>query len=243
MRYETMSLGSNVIRFPVELRVKPSIDLLIEVAPDLREVELIAEAFGFDPPDPDGRSEADRAMAETIARTDLPADPKERRAALNAMLKPLIDRAVAACGEARQAALRSDEAGAKLASAQIEGGYWLAPLEDTANHWALELRGFSSPPMRPRRRLMGRDGLSSSPSAASPGARPVSKRTSTPSSPRSGRSLARAALRPFGVRVARRAHLSSLSATAVRAAHPQAGPAGPKASRTQPRPKRPGRVH
>ncbi len=96
MRYETMSLGSNVIRFPVELRVKPSIDLLIEVAPDSREVELIAEAFGFDPPDPDGRSEADRAMAETIARTDLPADPKERRTALNAMLKPLIDRAVAA---------------------------------------------------------------------------------------------------------------------------------------------------
>jgi len=43
-----MYLGSNVIRFPVELRAKPSIDLLIEVAPDSREVELIAEAFGFD---------------------------------------------------------------------------------------------------------------------------------------------------------------------------------------------------
>ena len=138
MRYETMTLGSNVIRFPVELRAKPSIDLLIEVAPDSREVELIAEAFGFDAPDPDGRSKADRAMAETIAKTDLPADPKERRAALNAMLKPLVDRAVAACAEARQAALRSDEAGAKLASAQIEGGYWLAPLEDAANHWAVE---------------------------------------------------------------------------------------------------------
>src|SRR5208337_4174176 len=135
MRYETMTLGSNVIRFPVELRAKPSIDLLIEVAPDSREVELIAEAFGFEAPDPDGRSEADRAMAETISRMDLPADPKERRAALNAML---VDRAVAACGEARQAALRSDEAGEKLASAQIEGGYWLAPLEDAANHWAVE---------------------------------------------------------------------------------------------------------
>ena len=138
MRYETMTLGSNVIRFPVELRAKPSIDLLIEVAPDSREVELIAEAFGFEAPDPDGRSKADRAMAETIAKTDLPADPKERRAALNAMLKPLVDRAVAACGEARQTALRSDEAGEKLASAQIEGGYWLAPLEDAANHWAVE---------------------------------------------------------------------------------------------------------
>jgi hypothetical protein len=82
MRYETMSLGSNVIRFPVELRAKPSIDLLIEVAPDSREVELIAEAFGFEAPDPHGRSKADRAMAETIAKTDLPADPKERRTAL-----------------------------------------------------------------------------------------------------------------------------------------------------------------
>src|SRR5271166_1034304 len=138
MRYETMSLGSNVIRFPVELRAKPSIDLLIEVAPDSREVELIAEAFAFEPPDPDGRGKADRAMAETIGKRDLPADPKERRAALNAMLKPLVDRAVAACGEARQTALRSDEAGEKLASAQIEGGYWLAPLEDAANHWAVE---------------------------------------------------------------------------------------------------------
>ena len=138
MRYETMTLGSNVIRFPVELRAKPSIDLLIEVAPDSREVELIAEAFGFEAPDPDGRSKADRAMAETIAKTDLPADPKERRPALNAMLQPLVDRAVAACGEARQAALRSDEAGEKLANAQIEGGYWLAPLEDAANHWAVE---------------------------------------------------------------------------------------------------------
>ncbi len=94
MRYETMTLGSNVIRLPVELRAKPSIDLLIEVAPDSREVELIAEAFGFEAPDPDGRSKADRAMAETIAKAVLPADSKERRAALNAMLKPLVDRAV-----------------------------------------------------------------------------------------------------------------------------------------------------
>ena len=138
MRYETLTPGGNVIRFPVELRAKPSIDLLSDIAPDSREADLIAEAFGFDGPDPEARSEADQAMAETIATTDLPTDPNARRAALNAMLKPIVERAIAACAEARQAALRSDEAGAKLANALMEGGYWVAPLEAAVDHWAVE---------------------------------------------------------------------------------------------------------
>ena len=69
-------------------------------------------------------------MAERIATAELPADPKARRAALNGMLKPIVERAVAA--------RRSDEAGEKLARAQIEGGHWLKRLEDAANNWAVE---------------------------------------------------------------------------------------------------------
>ena len=99
---------------------------------------MIAEAFGFDAPDPEGRAKADRAMAERIAAMDLPVDREERRAALNAILEPLVDRAVAACAEARQASLRSDADNEKFVKAQMEGGYWLAPLKEAADYWAVE---------------------------------------------------------------------------------------------------------
>jgi hypothetical protein len=138
MRYETMTLGGNVIRFPVEVRAKPSIGLLIDVAPDSREVELIAEAFGLGAPDPEQRARADRSMADRIAEIGLPVDREERRAALNAILKPFVDRAVAACAEARQASLRSDADNEKFAQAQMDGGYWLAPLREAADSSAIE---------------------------------------------------------------------------------------------------------
>ena len=69
MRIELSPGCSNVIRFPVEERAKPSLDLLRDIAPDLREVCLVAEAFGLEEPAVDIRGEADRAMAEKIAMT------------------------------------------------------------------------------------------------------------------------------------------------------------------------------
>src|ERR1700683_2752657 len=97
MRYETLTRGGNVIRFPVELRAKPSIDLLLDVAPDWREVELIAEAFGLDAPDPEGRAKADRAMAERIAAMELPVDRQERRGGFEGHLTPVVCRGGGAC--------------------------------------------------------------------------------------------------------------------------------------------------
>ena len=139
MRYETMTLGSNVIRFPVELRAKPSIDLLIEVAPDSREVELIAEAFGFERARP--------GWAEQGGSRDGGDDREDGFAGRSEGAAGGVERDAEAARRSRGRRLRRSAPGgaafgrsrrAKLASAQIEGGYWLAPLEDAANHWAVE---------------------------------------------------------------------------------------------------------
>jgi hypothetical protein len=139
MRWDLLAGTSNVYRFPVELAAKPTADLLRSIATDVREVSLVAEAFGLDEPPIEIRDAADRAMAERIAVTTCwPKEARAKRAALEAMVKPLVERALRMRGEARDAALRSDEAAEKLVSAELDGGYWLAPLEEASDYWALE---------------------------------------------------------------------------------------------------------
>jgi hypothetical protein len=60
------------------------------------------------------------------------------KAALEAMLKPLVERALRMCREAREAGSRSDDAAEKFVSAELEGGYWLKPLKDASDYWAME---------------------------------------------------------------------------------------------------------
>jgi len=139
MRWELLPGTGNVYRFPVELAAKPTSDLLRSVAPDVREVSLVAEAFGLEEPPTEVRSASDRAMAERIAATTCwPENARAKRAALEAMLKPLLDRALPMCREAREAGSRSDDAAEKLVSAELEGGYWLKPLKDASDYWAMK---------------------------------------------------------------------------------------------------------
>ncbi|WP_294536606.1 hypothetical protein [uncultured Rhodoblastus sp.] len=131
--------GAQLIRFPVELVARPTTDLLRSLAPDFRHVSLVAEAFGLDEPPLEVRHEADRAMAERIAMTTYwPEDANAKRAALEKMLKPLVERAIRLCREAREAGKRSDEAAEKFVTAQLAGGYWLKPLEDASDARAFE---------------------------------------------------------------------------------------------------------
>ncbi|MBV8287543.1 MAG: hypothetical protein JOZ35_11535 [Hyphomicrobiales bacterium] len=59
MRWELMPATRNVVRFPVELMAKPTSDLLRSVAPDVREVSLVAESFGLDEPPMEVRNASD----------------------------------------------------------------------------------------------------------------------------------------------------------------------------------------
>ena len=63
MRIEMLPGLTNVIRFPVERRARPTLELLREIAPDPREVGNVAEAFGLDYPVSGLRDAADASTA------------------------------------------------------------------------------------------------------------------------------------------------------------------------------------
>ena len=66
MRVEMLPGMTNVVRFPVERRARPTVELLREIAPDVRDVLTLAEHYGIEPPDPHLRAQSDVATAEWI---------------------------------------------------------------------------------------------------------------------------------------------------------------------------------
>src|SRR6186997_393202 len=95
-----MAGPTNVVRFPVERRTRPSLELLYEIAPSAWDILALAEACGLEQPDPEVRNVADRAMAEHILNHVDPRPGPARKAALRDLLKPVIETAVLACREA-----------------------------------------------------------------------------------------------------------------------------------------------
>ena len=67
MRIELLPGETNVLRFPVEQRARPTLELLRDLAPDVREVLAVAEAYGLDMPVNDLRDRVDLSTAEHIA--------------------------------------------------------------------------------------------------------------------------------------------------------------------------------
>jgi len=131
---------SNVIRFPVEDRVEPSMDLLNDIGPDPREVLAVAESFHLEAIDPDLQDATDAETARHIAEQILPLklDQNALKLRLTALLDPVVVEAVRACRTHRkkaEAALGAQELALK---AKTEGGFWLPPLEEEADALTME---------------------------------------------------------------------------------------------------------
>ena len=122
---------------------------------DVREVNLLRRRSG---------SRSLRGGPERVGPGDGGADRRdaagrrtpERRTALEAMLKPLVERALRICREAREAGSRSDDAAERFVSAELEGGYWLSRsrTRPTIGRWNSAWR--LSRPMRRLRRPSAR---------------------------------------------------------------------------------------
>ena len=100
-----------------------------ELAPDVRVVEMTAEAFGLEVPDPDFRHRVDAEAAEHIVN-HIDARPGEaRKVALRGLLDPLVAEAVKAVRAWRRAATSAEVARRHMVRAGAAGGYWMEALE------------------------------------------------------------------------------------------------------------------
>ncbi len=133
MNIELMPGLTNVVRFPVEDRVAPSMSVIQGIEPDVREVLQVCEGFFLELPDPEHANQVDAETARYIAEQVLPLAPAERGPALDDLQHPMVAAAVEACRHADRVGKRAVEAGERLAMAQAEGGQWLGVLEETAD--------------------------------------------------------------------------------------------------------------
>src|SRR5580698_215569 len=97
------AVSPRIIRFPVERRAEPSLALVMQIAPDSREIDMIVEACGIELPPEDVMAAADLGMAERIA-AEVPPEPGVRReAALADLLDTVIRAAIDKCAAAAAA--------------------------------------------------------------------------------------------------------------------------------------------
>ncbi len=134
MNVEMLPGLDNVVRFPIELWVAPSMEVIYEIEPDSREVFQVAESFKLELPDPDLANQVDAETAIYIAEQVLPLTPSEQKAVLDELLDPVVKRAVQACRFVDRVSKQSAQAELALLQAQTEGGcYHLPSLEEKAN--------------------------------------------------------------------------------------------------------------
>lgn len=132
MRTDVLPGTTNVVRFPTELRARPSMALLWEITPDVREVLSVAETFGLDMPVADLCDRVDADTAEHIVN-HRPAFGPGRGSMLDDLLRPVVSAAVDACRLFHGLAAEATRARQALAYALSGGSTWLSPLGERAD--------------------------------------------------------------------------------------------------------------
>jgi hypothetical protein len=114
---------TNVVRFPVERRASPTLELLRAIAPDRREVLSLAFAFGLDVSPSDLRARVDTETSGRIRAK--PAGSQETLLdGLEALLDPVLARAVATCRAAHELSVAAARARQVLLDAQTARLAW-----------------------------------------------------------------------------------------------------------------------
>lgn len=137
MRIERLPGTTNVLRFPVERRSRPTLELLRQIAPDVDEVLASAEVCDLDGPVPDLRARVDAETAQHIL-DHFGGGGAMPHGFLDELLDPVVAAAVTACQAAHDLRIDAAETQQALLWAQTAGHFWRDPLRQRAE--ALTLR-------------------------------------------------------------------------------------------------------
>ena len=137
MHIELLPGLDNVIRFPVERRARPTLALLRGMAPDSREVSLVALGFGLEEPGHDLRDTVDRQTAEYILNEVPPEPDASRSTMLQGMLDGAVTEAVEACRVSHDASLAMVAMQRRALDAQTGGNLWANQLGERADAQSL----------------------------------------------------------------------------------------------------------
>jgi hypothetical protein len=110
----------NAVRFPVEKRSHPSLDVLEEIRPDHKVVAAVLEMLGREPLASDLKNMADDAMAAFLKSCGFSQSEAELKGSISNLRERLITEAIALCGEAKSLADEAYKAGTLARTAMDE---------------------------------------------------------------------------------------------------------------------------
>jgi hypothetical protein len=133
MRLELTIGDSHLVRFPVERRLAPSLDLLRKIAPEQDHIAYLIESFKLDVSVSGIRDEAMQGMMAHIAECDWSGAQNEKDTELNDIQADFVARATKACHQADAANNLASAALTLSVKADAKGDHMASVLQAQAD--------------------------------------------------------------------------------------------------------------